>query len=494
MGNGPQNMDALKLLYVDQPWLMTDNPAALAHIDQRIVDVYLGVSHTQGNFYNYNRPKAIDAINFATEGYSKPDRITFYGKMGYQKSREYSLHWNDVSFISSENPYIIADSIGGDYDNEIFNLEGKMASQNASGSLKWGVALSYKVGKKVDQTDPRPEISSMELSAKPGLTVIRGDWEIGANLLVMRFLEEVDFDVEDHYTNYRYFRFMGFGEYLGLSDDYFSRNYKGWDYGGSIQAQYKGANWTNLLEVQVLDEYERAQEGSTNTRFLAGDYSALTIGFSDRIRFPHGQGDHGIQFRGSLTEVEGKWFDQNQMTDDDGTQYWQVYNESIRYKKTIVKAGILYERTQKAENTLTNSILSAGLRLRMDMGNFYPEGYQQDIYNMTGNLGIYKQWLLGKAHLSLDIDLAYRYNLQSDLEVGEIVLAERTTYPDHYFRSADGLDINGIVKFGLPHLFKTAVLPYLSIDTRWIQTTVQVPYFDDHAHRLYGGIKLGMAF
>ncbi len=488
------NMDELKLLYVKHPWLTTNNPAALTNIDQRIVDVFLGFEHTGGSFYNYNNPKAIDAISFATEGYSKPNNITFYGKMGYRKSKEHSLNWNDVSFIAEENPFIIADSIGGNYDNEIFNLEGKVASQNASGILKWGLSVSYKVGKKVDQTDPRPRISSMILSARPGITLVHDNWEIGANLLVSRFLEEVDFDVEDHYTNYHYFRFMGFGKYLVLSDDYFSRNYKGWNYGGSLQAQYKNTNWTNLLELQLLSEYERAQEGTINTRFLSGDYSALTLNLTNRIRFLHDNGLNEIKLQGSLTEVKGKWFDQKQVTGGDGTQYWQVYNESIRYKKAIAKAGIQYNMIHQKKDGFTNHILSAGVQFQMDMGNFYPEGYKQDIYNLTGNIGGYKQWQLGKTNLSLNINLGYRYNLQSDLEIDQILLVERVTYPDHYYRSTDNFQLNGFIKFGLPYLFKSKVLPYLAFESRWIKTMDKVPYFDNNAYRLYSVIKMGVSF
>ncbi|UOB16060.1 DUF6850 family outer membrane beta-barrel protein [Abyssalbus ytuae] len=489
------NLNGLRLLYADYIWLTSDNPVGIAEINQpRLGKAFLGFAQEQGSFFNYNSPKSIDNISFLTEGYTKPNKISYYGKLKYQKSKEYNLVWNDASFIAEENPFIIADSIGGNYDNEIFYLEGKMSSKNAAGNLIWGLALSYKVGNKVDQTDPRPEISSVLFSFKPGVSIVCGQWVLGTNLYLTYLKEKVDFDVVDTHTNYRYFRFMGFGKYLGLSGDDLTRFYKGWDYGGSLQAQYIASHWTNLLEVQLHQDYQRAEEGSGNTRFLAGDYTKISFEVSDRIRFVREWGIHEISLKGGISEIEGKWFDQHQVTDNEGTQYWEVYNESIRYKKTILQAGAGYALMSKLRDTRISQILSAGLNLRMDMADFYPEGYSQNIYNLTARLGVFKQWQTGQTDFSIDIELDYRYNPQSDLDIDEIELVEQVSYPDHYFRSSDYLNVNGILKLGIPKLFNKSTLPYIAIENRWLQTTGTTPYFEKSAYRLYSGVRLGLIF
>jgi hypothetical protein len=486
--------NTLRLLALDHIWVTGQNPAAISEIKYtRLGEVNLSFGEEKGDYRNYNQAEYISRLQFKTEGYTKPKNITFYGSLAYTNQRESKLVWNDVSFLAPENPFIIADSIGGDYDKEVFDLKGIMASTNKAGNLDWGVALNYKVGDKVDQTDPRPSIRSMEINVKPGIRLKKGAWRFGANVSGRRFTELVDFSVEDHYTNYRYFRLMGLGMYTGHSDDWFSRDYKGWSYGGAFQVGYQSDRYRNLFEFNYDHNYERAQEGNNKSRFLAGDFTANSFGFTNRFRIMGKRNNKEVAIYGKYTQIEGLWFDQNRELGDDGTEYWQVYNESVRYKKDIVDFGMSFSFWNR-KSGITDHFIKARTGLRMDMADFYPEGYFQNNYNLTSGVEAFKNWAWVGTNLSLTLGVDYVHNLKSDLSIDSIELLDRVTHPDHYYKSSHRIISKTGLKWAFPKMLKNNAWPYLAFDADWAITLSDNPIFDSGSNRRLFMLRLGINF
>ncbi len=487
-------INSFEKIPINNLWIITNNPAAISNNDfEKLGNVSVGYNTKKGDYYRYNQPESINSILFSAEGYTKPNKITFYGKMDYYNAREKNLNWNNVSFISSNNPFILADSIGGDYDNEIFTLTGKMASQFGENKSNWGISIKYKVGNKVDQTDPRPEIQSQRISIRPGIILAIKNWEFGVNGYYESFKEDTDITVVDHYISYRYFRFMGFGIYSGISDDYFERVYKGYNYGVALQTKYSRHSLKNILELKITNEYERAHEGSLSTRFLAGDYNGTIINIKDRLQIRKNNLIHTFHFNGELRLIKGTWYDQNQVTGDDGTIYWDVYNKSVKYKNVLVNANLEYSLTKEKDN-LINHVFFGKLDIKGEMCDFYPDKFLNNYYNLTSTIGYHKNWFSKTFQIALKFNLGYKFNLNKEFYAKDIEFLETITYPEYYYNITNQIKFNNEIKIGFNKLLKVPILPYMAVSSDFVYCKDNNYNYYNNDYRVLGNIKIGIIF
>lgn len=473
-------------------WELTNNPVNISyHSCPNFTDASVQYGIVDGDYRKVIHPEKVNYVKVNTEGYTLLNKMSFYGKLNYLNQKEKGLNWNNVSFISPDNPFILADSIGGNYDIEQFNLQGGISSSLGE-KFKWGVDVKYSVGSKTNQSDPRPKIISFRTSINSGIAFKQKDWEFGANISYEKFKEEIDIMVVDRLFNYRYFRFLGFGVYQGVTADYFDRLYWGWKYGGALQAKYKTDHLENLVEIKIRKEYERGQEGSKRTKYLTGDYEAFVLGISDHLILDKDNYLQKISLQTSIKSIKGFWFDQEEKIDEDNAYYWQVYNKSLKYKKYILNAELDYHIFKKRKNIIRSGF-SGGLRLNIELADFYPENFKEDVYTITGKLGYLKNWSSAKLDISSSIKSGYRYNIKSKLNVFNVELQDKITYPEYYYKNSNFAFVDGDLRFELKKLMHAKLFPYISLNgTYFFVTDKTSPFYKDS--RVTTNITMGFIF
>lgn len=467
--------------------LQTDNPVAIHNIEE-ITEVHTGYKTKGGKYTNYNQPEKINTIEFSAEGYTKPKTVSFYGKITYINKREKQLNWNNTSFTTSNNPFIFADSIASDYDNEQFTLQGKIASKIKKSNFKWGIEVNYKVGNKVNQKDPRPEIQSQRIAIKPGILYSKNKWSFGLNLYYEKFKEEINVSVVEHGENYHFFKLLGFGIFFRDSGSSFSRNYNGNNYGVSFQTLYKKNKSTkSVFEIKYINKYERAEDGSLRTKFLAGDYKNTTFSFYNKWIVNSTNFSNHFLLTAKAENIQGIWFNQKQVQADDNTFYWQVYNKSIRNKSLFLEAEIAYSFLKPSYNIKTS------LKFNAEKSTFYPDVFFKNYYNITPNITYKKIWFLSKNQFYISTNLGYRFNFKKSISAGNLELINKITYPEYNYQTADIICLGNEFKIGFTKLFKNKLLPYISFKGIITYPKSKNNFYNSKI-RYGGSAKLGVIF
>lgn len=480
---------SLQNIYQKKLLLQTDNPVAIYDVKE-IAKVDVSYNTEEGKYANYNQPKKINSLVFSAEGYTKPKMISFYGKIKYYNIKEEELKWNNTSFITKNNPFVFADSIASDYDNEFFFLQGKIASKPKNSHFKWGVSMNYKVGNKVDQNDPRPEIQSQRIAIKPGILYSRNKWDFGLNLYYEKLKEEINVTVVEYNVNYYYFKFLGFGVFFKDSGSSFSRSYDGNNYGLSFQTLYKNnESVKSVFEIKYINKYERAEDGSTKIKFLSGDYKNSVLSFYNKwVINSSNLSSNQILLNASIENVKGIWFDQKQTLASDNTLYWKVYNKSIRYKAFFLNSEIAYTFLK------SNYSIKINMSLNYVKSNFYPNKFFENYYNITPNITYKKIWFLNKNQLHISTNLGYRFNLKKDILIDDnLEFSNSITYPEYYYKTANILYFNNEFKIGLTGMFKNKLLPYLSFKGSMVHSKNKNKFYNNKI-RYSGSVRLGVIF
>lgn len=458
--------------------------------DQTRGNVFMNYSSSFGGFRNYDHPTKNNQITFHAEGFGSTKKMSFFGKIRYQKAKEFNLNWNTTSFISKENPFIVSDSIGGTYDNEIYALNGKIAGSVIKKWLKWGVAFDYKVGDKVDQTDPRPKIRSQRMKASPGISFLPiKNLAIGVNSYYEKLIESIHFNIVDTHSDYSYLRHKGFGTYSSTIDDYFSRDYNGYRKGLTFFKKYTYRFIQNTFEIKYQKTYERAQEGSKLVAFLAGDYISSSTTYSNYLSIDKASKKHHLDVQITNQEIKGIWFNQTQITEEGDNIRWKVFAKSIQYVNEIMNYNFLYTyQTHK-------DIIALGAELTSESAKLYPEEFQLRYSNIVPKFTFSHLWNLKKIGIKWSSKFSYRYILDKYFFIEKIDLKDIITTSNYQYKTINLLGNTNSFKISFKKLLKDeSITPYLSLKWRFVYATdEQIPLYHQKTRMLISA-KIGVNF
>lgn len=105
---------------------------------------------------------------------------SIWGKAAYIRGQKNNLIWNESSDIDRIYPYVIADSIGGDRQEETYQMEGGYNLQ--IGRQVIGGSIAYRATREYREVDPRPNNTVSDLTLRIG--TIR---DIGAYMIALSY-------------------------------------------------------------------------------------------------------------------------------------------------------------------------------------------------------------------------------------------------------------------------------------------------------------------
>lgn len=89
------------------------------------------------------------------------------GHASYHRGTARKVVWNETADLYMVYPYMAADSVGGDIQNEIYDFGGLYSDRR--GRLLWGGSLDYTAGLHWRSRDPRPRNVTANLRARAGI-------------------------------------------------------------------------------------------------------------------------------------------------------------------------------------------------------------------------------------------------------------------------------------------------------------------------------------
>lgn len=133
------------------------------------------------------------AHNFkiGAETYTKYRSSTLWGSASYAKGKIRSVKWNETAHRELIYPYVLADSVGGDFYEEIYSFSGGYA--DCRDRLAWGACLSYEATLQYRNVDPRPRNIAGNLEVSGGVMYrIFGAYYTGLGIDLMKYKQTND--------------------------------------------------------------------------------------------------------------------------------------------------------------------------------------------------------------------------------------------------------------------------------------------------------------
>jgi hypothetical protein len=243
------SLSSEKILLLKTVWSGSANAASLQFLnfDTKIAKAYLNYNFTEGDFKKYQQANKLNNFGFYTNGYINLKEWKFYGDFNYFKNKNEGIKWTNVLDTYNDNPYILADSIGGTYYKEYFKMRGKIAWQ-INNNFIFGLNLNYKTGIGVRRKDPRPKNLLTAFNISPAIIFTINKIKLGVNLQYQTSKENTKtITVTD--SVYHYFNIKGLGAF-SVSTEKDNQSHESYLLGGGLQIGYTGNKTSNLTETK----------------------------------------------------------------------------------------------------------------------------------------------------------------------------------------------------------------------------------------------------
>jgi hypothetical protein len=492
----------ISLLHYHTQWQQGSNAAGLWQDSLLMFGrTRLGYKQEDGAFKMAQEPKKTTQFNFGTERYQKIGKMLFYGRLSYTQQWDQTLNYSDVLNPYRGTPYILADSIGGEWQKQLYALEVKAVSPAlARNKLVLGLGAALNVGTGARQNDPRPLSTNNEITLTPGLTwnVNKGS-VLGINGLYSRYREEVSLEVKNSNFNHYLYKSLGLGQ-LELPTTFTagaSRVYNGNKLGGDLQYQWRKADISWLTSVGFRNYEEKVSDGTSVPR-KSGTWKQKTYQFNSSLNID----GRNLLHRFSLGL---------QRLEDTGIEFHEFYDVTSKTWKTLLEAAFYFsERDQasfsytliKVQQQHSFSWLAeiGGNYLSLSRSYLLPMSKQEisraDIWLKAAN-----NWSLAHSgNFQASIKVLYSKNLDASLmyipiTADRTLMAREVLYPDQAYSSADYLNTTLNVQYGFK-LEKVRNVRFLLGGnlTNQHSTTTNPIYNNANGNRNYWGFSLGALY
>jgi hypothetical protein len=426
------------------------NPSAtfaLPDFHYGMLGVEYGLSKADKNNHLVQDGEGTNALHLLTKSYQKTNNQAFFGEASFVSDERKNVQWCDVEDRALLNPYLIGDSIGGDYYREAYSMGGGASFHTKNWEL--GLRGLYKGSVSYRKVDPRPQNTVSTIRVNPGITYFNGPWKLGWYGSYERYRQNVDIQVEKEGRKVYFFLLQGFGIYnrqFSELEESYSRIYKG-----------------NMFNTGLHLNYSKSPASKTGMR-IAGQRDELEASESDRrtpykitrnglnAEFTHQQDILGrtLLIRGSydLLQTIGNETQYTPSTINTNYIVWNFATQSDRYQSVSEEMGISVALVnQKYWKTSVWGQMEV-FRSQLNQDYFTPD-YQQSIHDWTASVRIGLHAPMRKSCLDAELHGGIRQVVFSDLYQGEnTVLAERLTLPDFAYLSSDRTFYEVKLKYG----------------------------------------------
>lgn len=120
------------------------------------------------------------------DSYIKKSNKALWGTASYSNQNIKSVEWNESSDYEVIYPYVMADTVGGDLNSEIYQFSGGYSG--LVGRVTWGLEGAFKATTAYRVVDPRPNNITTDLSLKLGVTLPSiGKYRIGTSVVAKKY-------------------------------------------------------------------------------------------------------------------------------------------------------------------------------------------------------------------------------------------------------------------------------------------------------------------
>lgn len=183
-----------------------------------------------------------DQAYFKADTYIRHKNTTLFGEGSYSTGHRFGPVWNEVADAELVYPYLTADAVGGDINDETYRFAGGYSSYD--GRVAWGVSLGYTAGHHYRDVDPRPRnvTGCLELAAGAAYRLVDTYlMAVGGDFMKYKQTSDIDFMSELGQT--AIYHLTGLGtDYVRFRGNGFTTYYDGRRYGLQVNVTPEDGN------------------------------------------------------------------------------------------------------------------------------------------------------------------------------------------------------------------------------------------------------------
>jgi hypothetical protein len=300
-------------------WNNSINPMALGLGKlQNFATAGFKFDQQQGRFKRPQEALKLRHLGFGAKGFNRFKAWSFYGEFGYNRLKRDSVNFANVARPYDGNPFITADSIGGNWSGDQLNAKLQVAYPNL-GKLRLATHLDYLTEQANRRNDPRPlyRYLDAQLSQSFGF-----QWNKSSVIALSAGYRRKVEDVETGQltiTNYKLYSLRGYGtnDYVPVVSALRHTAAYGWNIGASYLFETeKSAFFVQSNFSYLTEDVEDGSVRNPNTQIL----EPILVGGYDELKYSFAAG-----YQRKLTENKG-WSIALNSQIIDGTGYDPRFN------------------------------------------------------------------------------------------------------------------------------------------------------------------------
>lgn len=273
--------------------LATDNASALALGEQiAYSDISLGMGYEEGSFHRPQQPARIFDYGLTAEGALSLGKIQASGGFRFLQSKEKDVKFSSILDPFRGTPYIIADSTGGDWTKQAYDVWAQGVSPLIGDVVSFGLRAGIGVCRGAKKIDPRPQSNSNQITVTPSVTMRWRAHALSGDYTYRRFRENTNLMLYNSAEAQKLYLLKGMGQYVFdiFSANERERQYEGDGHTAGVEYHFTGKRF----RLMVRGAYENYVEGASDIenskprqrgRIYEQNYSARLVAewFGDRI-------------------------------------------------------------------------------------------------------------------------------------------------------------------------------------------------------------------
>lgn len=448
----------IKYLDLTHPFLFTDNAAAIGLVKlPALGSTYISGALQEGSFRRPQQPKEEQQVSFRSERIMSLGKLNLMGAFAFDQIWSKQIRMSDVLDPYRGNPYILSDSVGGDWNKQFYQLDLRAATVPlAGGRLNLGAEIHYKASTGARQNDPRPLNYSNQIDLAPSVVWhLSPVHQLGANGWFRSYKEDIRITLVNTQSTQNLYKLLGVGEYEHGAPDVittgYSRNYEGSQYGGDLQYFYTKDKLKLVLSGGFRYYTEDVTDGTTKP-VKAGRYTYNEYRGSARLVLPGGHLGHSLSLSVTLNDSKGKEYHQ---VFDSATESFQTVFSSVFYTGVQNQMRAAYELFRSSGDACNWFLRAEAAIDAFDNRYAFPQNKQAAD---MGRYSIYgeKTWKPAKhTTLTAGFSAGYLSRLNGELQYtakdySSDHVAATLLYPDQAYLTSEALLTGAHLQYAVP--------------------------------------------
>lgn len=479
---------------------VSGNAALLNTLDfQNLGESSLYYRHTGGRFKHPMLAEESSYFGFSSERYQTLKDWKLYGKFGVETGKEQNVPHTAQLNPLRINPYIIVDSLSGDWNKQAYAIETKIASPLFADRFGVGLGLKYNVATGARQRDPRPQNTNNTLELEPSVMYqLNGRHVIGLKGVYQSFIEDFSISNINSANVQNLYKLIGLGEYLGSSPIFISsggltRRYTGNLFGGAFQYVYTAEDFKLLGETYINTNTENVIDGTTTPQ-NAGKHHYVQYGVNVAASYQNTCLLHRLAFSWDQKDVDNTEYHQYQ--DATTRQYVTLFSDVFN-TNLVTEALLRYDIAGLKAEDISWKL---GFSTRYDgWDNRYATNQsQQTVDRLTYKLDFDKYFVHdGNAGFVVNMGLGYSDAFKSTFHYEEKsystnLVAHEILYPTNAFMETDFWTGNVTVQYVFKPMRSSKTQLYVKAGGNYSQPTQENAYYVKNMSRLAGQFAIGV--